>query len=110
MTLDRFKQVCENYGLEVSINTHCKDEKGEYFFARAFFKKENVAFFDKRKVWCFKHPTIYRYLPNCIIIDKGKATEIFSTSELEENIVQIVSRLKKLLIRIKMNEIDNDFE
>ena len=110
MTLNRFKQVCENYGLEVEINQHCKDENGEYIFARAFFKKEDVAFYDKRKIFCFKHPTIYRYLPQKMIIDKGKATEIYLTSELEENIVQIVGRLKKLLIKIKMNEIEKDFE
>lgn len=35
------------------------------------------------------------------IIDKGKATEIYTTSELEENIVQTIGILKKLLIKIK---------
>ena len=110
MTLDKFKQVCENYGLKVSINQFCKDENGEYIFARAFFKQEHVAFYDKRKIFCFKHPTIYRYLPKMLIIDKGKATEINTISELEENIVQTIGSLKKLLIIIKKCEIENDFE
>lgn len=110
MTLDRFKQVCEDYGLDVEINQFCKDEKGEYTFARAFFKKEDVAFYDKRKIFCFKHPTIYRYLPKNMIIDKGKATEVYSTTELEENIVQTIGRLKKLLIKIKKFEIEKEFE
>lgn len=110
MTLNRFKQVCENYGLNVEINIHCKDENGEYIFARAFFKKEDVAFYDRRKVFCFKRPTIYRYMPKNMIIDKGKATEIYSTSELEENIVKTIGKLKKLFIKIKKCEIENDFE
>ena len=108
MTLNDFKQVCENYGLNVIINQHCKD-KGEYLFARAFFKHEDVAFYKKRKIFCFKHPTIYRYLPKNMIIDKGKATEINTTSELKDNIVKTIGSLKKLLIRIKKCEIENDF-
>lgn len=110
MTLDSFKQVCENYGLVVVINKHCIDETGEYIFARAFFKHEDVVFYNKRKLFCFKHPTIYSYLPKKMMIDKGKATEIYTISELEENIVQTISKLKKLLIKMKKNEIENDFE
>ena len=110
MTLNRFKQVCKDYGLDVEINQYCKNENGEYLFPRAFFKHEDVAFYDKRKIFCFKHPTIYRYLPKKLIIDKGKATEINTSSELEENIVQTIGSLKKLLIRIKKCEIENDFE
>ena len=110
MTLDRFKQVCKDYGLDVEINPYCKNEDGEYIFARAFFKHENVAFYDKRKIFCFKHPTIYSYLPKNMIIDKGKATEINTTSELEDNIVQTIGILKKLLIEIKKCEIENDFQ
>jgi hypothetical protein len=110
MTLNRFKQVCKDYGLDVEINQFCKNEDGEYLFARAFFKQEDVAFYDKRKIFCFKHPTIYRYLPKKLIIDKGKATEINTTSELEENIVKTIGELKKLLIIIKKCEIENDFQ
>lgn len=83
MTLNRFEQICKDYGLDVIINQYCKDENGEYIFARSFFKHEDVAFYDNRKIFCFKHPTIYRYLPKKLIIDKGKATEINTTSELE---------------------------
>jgi hypothetical protein len=45
-----------------------------------------------------------------LIIDKGKATEINTTSELEENIVKTIGELKKLLIIIKKCEIENDFQ
>jgi hypothetical protein len=110
MTLNRFKQVCKDYGLDVEINQYCKNENGEYLFARTFFKHEDVAFYDKGKIFCFKHPTIYRYLPKKLIIDKGKATEINTTSELEENIVKTIGELKKLLIIIKKCEIENDFQ
>ena len=110
MTLNRFEQICKDNGRYVEINQYCKDENDEYIFARAFFKHENVAFYDKRKIFCFKHPTIYRYLPKNMIIDKGKATEINTTSELEENIVQTIGSLKKLLIKIKKCEIENVFE
>ena len=104
MTFNRFEQICKDYGLTVVINPYCKD-----VFARAFFKHEDVAFYDKRKIFCFKHPTIYSYLPKKLIINKGKATEINTSSELEENIVQTIGKLKKLLIRIKKCEIEKDF-
>ena len=110
MTLNRFKQVCEDYGLNVEINTHCQNEKGEYTYARAFYKNVIVAVFYQRQIMCYNHPTLFRYASDKMLIDNGECTEMYSTSELEENIVQIVGRLKKLLIRIKMNEIDNDFE
>lgn len=110
MTLDNFKQVCENYGLVVVINKHCIDETGEYIFARAFFKHEDVVFYNKRKLFCFKRPTIYSYLPKKMMIDKGKATEIYTISELEENIVQTIGKLKKLFIKIKKYEIEREFE
>lgn len=110
MTLNEFKQVCEYYGLDVEINKYCKDENGEYIFARTFFKHEDVAFYKNRKIFCFKHPTIYRYLPKNRIINKGKATEIYSTTELEENIVKTIGKLKKLLIKIKKCEIEREFK
>lgn len=42
-------------------------------------------------------------------INKGKAIEIYSTTELEENIVKTIGKLKKLLIKIKKNEIEREF-
>jgi hypothetical protein len=44
-----------------------------------------------------------------MMIDNGECTEVYSTSELEENIVKAVCSLKKLLIRIKKCEIENEF-
>lgn len=110
MTLNRFEQICKDYGLDVIINQCCKNENGEYLFARAFFKNEIVAFYDKRKIFCHKNPTLFRYLAKHMIIDKGEYTEVYSTSELEENIVQTIGKLKKLLIKIKKFEIEKEFE
>lgn len=110
MTLDKFKQVCEDYGLDVEINPHCKNESGEYIYARAFFKHELVAVFNKRQIFCYNRPTIYRYLPNHMIIATGDSQEMYSTYELEENIVQTIGKLKKLFIKIKKCEIEREFE
>lgn len=42
MTLDRFKQVCEDHGLNVIDNPDCN-----YTYARAFYKNEVVAVYHK---------------------------------------------------------------
>lgn len=110
MTLDSFKQVCENYGLVVVINKHCIDETGEYIFARAFYKNEIVAVFNQRQIMCYNHPTLFRYASDKMLIDNGECTEMYSTSELEENIVQTIGKLKKLFIKIKKYEIEREFE
>lgn len=110
MTLNRFKQVCEDYGLDVEINQHTKNESGEYIYARAFFKNELVVVFNQRKILCYNHPTLFRYASNNMLIDNGEGMEIYSTSELEENIVQTIGKLKKLFIKIKKCEIEREFE
>ena len=93
MTLDRFKQVCEDNGLSVIINQHCKD-KGKYTYARAFYKNEVVAVYDKRRIYCYVHPIAFCYTNKTMMIDNGDGTEVYSASELEENIVQAVCKLK----------------
>ena len=45
-----------------------------------------------------------------MMIDNGESTEVYSTSELEENIVQTVGKLKKIFIKIKKFEIEKEFE
>lgn len=110
MTFNRFKQVCEDYGLDVIANPTCKNEKGEYTYARAFFKNEVVAVYDRRRMYCYNHPITFRYATKTMMIDNGESTEVYSTSELEENIVQTIGKLKKIFIKIKKNEIENDFE
>ena len=110
MTLNRFKQVCEDYGLNVEINTHCQNEKGEYTYARAFYKNVIVAVFYQRQIMCYNHPTLFRYASDKMLIDNGECTEMYSTSELEENIVKTIGRLKKLFIKIKKYEIEKEFE
>lgn len=110
MTLDRFKQVCEDYGLDVIVNPNCKNEKGEYTYARAFFKNEVVAVYDRIRMYCYKHPITFRYANRTMLIDNGESTEVYSTSELEENIVQTIGKLKKIFIKIKKFEIEKEFE
>ena len=112
MTLNDFKQVCENYGLNVIINQHCKD-KGEYLFARAFYKNELVALYDNRynrRIYCYTQPSTICYATEAMLIDNGESTELYSDSELEENIVKAVCNLKKLFIKIKKYEIEREFE
>lgn len=110
MTLDRFKQVCEDYGLYVIVNPNCKNEKGEYTYARAFFKNELVAVYDRRRLYCYNRPITFRYANRTMLIGNGESTEVYSTSELEENIVQTIGKLKKIFIKIKKFEIEKEFE
>jgi len=109
MTLDRFKQVCEDYGLEVIVNPTCKNINGEYTYARAFYKNDVVAVYDKRRIYCYNRPIIFRYAAG-MMIDNGESTEVYSTSELEENIVKTIEKLKKIFIKIKKFEIEKEFE
>lgn len=101
MTFVRFKQVCEDYGLDVIVNPNCKNEKGEYTYARAFFKNEVVAVYDRRRMYCYKHPITFRYANRTMLIDNGESTEVYSTTELEENIVQTIGKLKRFLLKLK---------
>ena len=110
MTLNRFEQICKDHGLDVDINQHCKNEKGEYYYARAFFKTELVALYDRKRIYCYPHPILFRYSTKAMIIGNGESTEIYSTYELEENIVQTIGKLKKLMIKIKKFEIEKEFE
>lgn len=109
MTLNEFKQVCEDNGLSVIINQHCKD-KGKYTYARAFYKNEVVAVYDKRRIYCYNRPITFHYSNKTMMIDNGDGTEVYSASELEENIVKAVCNLKKLFIKIKKFEIEKEFE
>ena len=45
-----------------------------------------------------------------MLIDNGESTEVYSTSELEDNIVKAVCNLKKLFIKIKKFEIEKEFK
>ena len=110
MTLDRFEQICKDCGLNVIINPTCKNGKGESTYARAFYKNEVVAVYDKRRVYCYNRPYTFRYAHKTMMIDNGECTEVYSTSELEENIVKTIGRLKIIFIRIKKFEIAKDFE
>lgn len=109
MTLDIFEQVCKDYGLDVIVNPTCKNEKGEYTYARAFYKNEVVAVYDRRRMYCYNHPIAFRYAAG-MMIDNGESTEVYSTSELEENIVKTIGKLKKIFIKIKKFEIEKEFE
>ena len=109
MTFNRFKQVCEDNGLNVIVNPTCKNEKGEYTYARAFFKTEVVAVYDRKRMYCYNRPHTFRY-NKTMMIENGESTEVYSTSELEENIVQTIGRLKIIFIRIKKFEIEKEFE
>ena len=102
MTLDRFKQICEDYGLEV--------EEVRPIYVRAFFKNELVSLYNRGQIYCYIHPIAFNYANKTMLIDNGEGTEVYSTSELEENIVQAVCNLKKLFIKIKKNEIEREFE
>ena len=110
MTLNDFKQICEDYGLTVIFNQICKNEKGEYTYARAFYKNEVVVVYDKRRIYCYNRPIAFRYDNKTMMIDNGESTDVHSDSELEENIIKAVCNLKKLLIRIKKFEIEKEFE
>ena len=113
MTLDRFEQICKDYGLYVEINPVCKNVKGEYTYARAFYKNELVALYDNRynrRIYCYTQPSTICYATEAMLIDNGESTEVYSDSELEENIVQAVCNLKKLLIKIKKYEIEREFK
>lgn len=105
MTLDRFKKVCEDNGLTVLFNQY-----GKYTITRAFFKNEIVASYDEKQIKCYTHPIVFCYANKTMMIDNGDGTEVYSASELEENIVKAVCKLKKLLIKIKKFEIEKEFE
>lgn len=109
MTFVRFEQVCKEYGLNVIFNPTCKNEKGEYTYARALYKNEVVAVYDRRRMYCYNRPIAFRYAAG-MMIDNGESTEVYSTSELEENIVQTIGKLKKIFIKIKKFEIEKEFE
>lgn len=109
MTLNRFEQICKDYGLDVIVNPNCKNEKGEYTYARAFYKNEVVAVYDRRRMYCYNRPITFHYAAG-MMIDNGESTEVYSTSELEENIVKTIGRLKKIFIKIKKFEIEKEFE
>ena len=109
MTLNRFKQVCEDNGLTVIVNQCCKNINGEYTYARAFFKNEIVVVYDKKRMYCYNRPITFRYAAG-MMIDNGESTEVYSTLELEENIVKTIEKLKKIFIKIKKFEIEKEFE
>lgn len=101
MTLNDFKQVCEDNGLDVEELSHN--------FVRAFFKNELVSLYNRGQIYCYINRIAY-YANRTMMIDNGESTEIYSASELEENIVKAVCNLKKLFIRIKKFEIEKEFE
>ena len=100
MTLNKFKQICEYCGL------HVIETDSDYI--RAFYKNEIVTVYYKRRIYCYNRPIAFRY-NKTMMIDNGECTEVYSTSELEENIVKAVCSLKKLFIKIKKCEIENEF-
>lgn len=102
MTLNDFKQVCEDSGLEVKEFNHN--------FVRAFFKNELVSLYSRGQIYCYIHPIAFQYANKTMMIDNGESTEVYSASELEENIVQAVCNLKKLFIKIKKYEIEREFK
>lgn len=110
MTLNRFEQICKDYGLDVIVNPTCKNEKDEYTYARAFFKTELVSLYNRGQIYCYVHPIAFCYTNKTMLIDNGESTEVYSTSELEENIVQTIGKLKKIFIKIKKFEIEKEFE
>ena len=79
MTFVRFEQICKDYGLDVEINPHCKNESGEYIYARAFYKNEVVAVYDRRRMYCYNRPITFHYAAG-MMIDNGESTEVYSTS------------------------------
>lgn len=101
MTLNDFKQVCEDNGLDVEELSHN--------FVRAFFKNELVSLYNRGQIYCYIHQIAY-YANITMMIDNGESTEVYSTTELEENIVKAVCNLKKLFIKIKKFEIEKEFE
>lgn len=104
MILNRFEQICKDYGLRVN------NEDPNY--ARAYFNNELVAlcYKDKGHIFCYNRPFAFLCATKTMMIDNGECTEVYSYTELEENIVQTIKKLKKLFIKIKKNEIENDFE
>ena len=110
--MDRFEQICKDYGLDVEINPVCKNIKGEYTYARAFYKNELVALYDNRynrRIYCYTQPSTICYATEAMLIDNGEGAEVYSTTELEKNIVQTIYELKKLFIKIKKFEIEKEF-
>lgn len=107
MLLNRFEQICKDYGLYVEINPVCKNVKGEYTYARAFYKYDNRY---NRLIYCYTQPSTICYATEAMLIDNGEGTEVYSTTELEENIVKAVCNLKKLFIKIKKFEIEKEFK
>lgn len=105
MTLNDFKQVCEDNGLYVLFNQY-----GKYTITKAFFKNVLVASYDKKQIKCYTHPIAFCSANKTMMIDNGESTEVYSTTELEENIVKAVCNLKKLFIKIKKFEIEKEFE
>ena len=102
MTLNDFKQVCENYGLDV--------EELSPNMVRAFFKNELVSLYNRGQIYCYVHPIAFCYTTKTMLIDNGESTEIYSTTELKDNIVKAVCNLKKLFIKIKKYEIEREFK
>lgn len=102
MTLNRFEQICKDYGLRViEVNLD---------YIRAFYKDEIVTIYYKRRIYCYSHPSTVCYDSKTMLIDNGESTEVYSTTELENNIVQTIENLKKIFIKIKKFEIDKEFE
>lgn len=104
MTFNRFKQICEDHGLNVIVLPTSNNT-----YARAFFNTDVVAVYDKKRMYCYNSPIAFRYAAG-MLIDTGECTEVYSTTELEENIVQTIGILKKLFIEIKKYEIEKDFK
>ena len=104
MTLNRFEQICKDYGLRV-INDYP-------YYASAYFNNELVAlcYKDKGQIFCYNRPFAFSCANKTMMIDNGECTEVHSYTELEENIVKTIGELKKLLIKIKKFEIDKEFE
>ena len=102
MTLNDFKQVCEDNGLRViEVNLD---------YIRAFYKDEIVTIYYNRRIYCYTQPSTICYATEAMLIDNGESTELYSDSELEENIVKAVCNLKKLFIKIKKYEIEREFK
>ena len=104
MTFNEFEHICKNHGLDVIVNPTSK-----YNYARAFFNNEIVAVYNKNQMYCYNSPIAFRYVAG-MMIDNGESIEIYSSSELEENISQTIGKLKKIFIRIKKCEIEKDFK
>ena len=68
-----------------------------------------MSLYNRGQIYCYIHQIAY-YANRTMMIDNGESTDVHSASELEDNIIKAVCNLKKLFIKIKKNEIENDFE